>query len=65
MNGYDPYEYDYDSELADALAMAESEGDRADEAERLLSEMAHAFRDAAPDAFAAFRAKEPGVEGAI
>ncbi len=64
MNGYDPN--DDAAFYADMLQAerdhADEETARADEAERLLSEMAHAFREAATDAFAAFKAKEPGIE---
>ena len=48
---------DYDS----LMDMYDSERDRADEAERLLSEMAHAFKARDSASYAAFVISEPSV----
>lgn len=64
MNGYDPNDdAEYYADMLQAeQEFTDEESARADEAERLLSEMAHAFREADKDAFEAFRAEEPGIE---
>ena len=64
MNPYDDSEF-YEEQLQSEREYADSETARADEAERLLTEMAHAFREAAIDAYAAFRAKEPTLREVV
>lgn len=53
------------SDFDDACDTIDRESERADEAERLLSEMAHAFFERDRAAYAAFVISEPSVIDAI
>ena len=53
------------SDFDDAVEAFEEATERADEAERLLSEMAHAFFDRDRAAYAAFVISEPSVIDSI